>query len=118
MCSCFLFRPSTCKFSRIGCPWRGPYHELKIHEETCTHPKKTGLEIMDSLYKIDDEQVEREKVYRDIFSLLSFEKITFNGKLHAHWKTSISILYRNLILHGMVTAPWRKIWVRKSPYTD
>lgn len=33
---------------------------------------------MESLYKIDDEQAEKKKVYKDIFSLLSFEKVTFN----------------------------------------
>ena len=35
---------------------------------------------MESLYKIDDAQAEREKVYKDVFNLLSFEKVTFNGR--------------------------------------
>ena len=74
-----LFRPSTCKYTRIGCPWRGPYHELKGHEDSCIHPQKTGMEIMESLYKIDNAQLERQKVYKDVFNLLSFEKVTFNG---------------------------------------
>ena len=77
----FPFRPSTCKYTRIGCPWRGPFHELRGHEEICTHPKKTGNEILESLDKIDSEQTEKQKVFKDIFRLLSFEKVTFNGKL-------------------------------------
>lgn len=34
---------------------------------------------MESLQKIDDEEAEEHKLYRDIFGLLSFEKVTFNG---------------------------------------
>ena len=62
---------------------------MKGHEETCNHPQKSGLEIMQSLDKIDDEQAERQKVYKDVFSLLSFEKITFNGMFDKNSKLSI-----------------------------
>lgn len=48
------------------------------HEKSCTHPQKSGLEIMESLQKIDDEEAEEHKLYKDIFGLLSFEKIAFN----------------------------------------
>ncbi|KAK6186113.1 hypothetical protein SNE40_008213 [Patella caerulea] len=71
-------RPSTCKFSRIGCPWRGPFHEVWEHEQACKHPLKTGAEIMDSMKAIDMKQQEEKKIYNSIFSLLSLEKITFN----------------------------------------
>lgn len=76
----FKFRPSTCKFARIGCPWNGPHHELAGHENSCTHPQKSGLEIMDCLNKIDDAQSAQQLLFKDIFSLLSFEKVTFNGR--------------------------------------
>ncbi|KAH3855172.1 zinc finger TRAF-type-containing protein 1-like [Dreissena polymorpha] len=73
-----LERPSKCKFMRIGCPWNGPFHELQGHEASCTHPQKSGLEIMESLNRIDDAQAAEHKLFKDIFSLLSFEKVTFN----------------------------------------
>ena len=81
VCFFFKFRPSTCKFARIGCPWNGPQHELAGHENSCSHPQKSGLEIMDCLNKIDDAQSAQQLLFKDIFNLLSFEKVTFNGKL-------------------------------------
>ncbi|CAI9737399.1 and histidine-rich 1-like [Octopus vulgaris] len=71
-------RPSSCKYAQLGCPWRGPYHELKEHEENCSHPQKTGIELMDALQAIDKQNTEQLKLYEDIFALLSYEKITFN----------------------------------------
>lgn len=70
-----------CKYSRIGCPWRGPYHELVEHEANCSHPHKSGDEIMEALDVIDKKKKEKLNLYNSIFSLLSFEKVTFNGKL-------------------------------------
>lgn len=50
------------------------------HEKNCIHPKKTGEEVMSALEVIDAQRQEEQKLYSDIFALLSFEKITFNGK--------------------------------------
>ncbi|KAK3609401.1 hypothetical protein CHS0354_011977 [Potamilus streckersoni] len=71
-------RPCSCKYTRIGCRWRGPHHELQGHEETCVHPKKSGEEIMEALQLIQSQQEEKLKMYNDIFNLLSLEKVTFN----------------------------------------
>ena len=49
------------------------------HEELCVHPKKTGLEVMGAVVQQDVHAEEEKKLYSDIFSLLSYEKITFNG---------------------------------------
>jgi len=71
-------RSTTCKFYRIGCPWRGPHHELNQHEELCTHPRKSGSEVMGALCIIDEKRHDELELYTKIFDLLSFEKITFN----------------------------------------
>ncbi|XP_060521442.1 zinc finger TRAF-type-containing protein 1 homolog [Cylas formicarius] len=71
-------RIATCKFSRIGCPWRGPEHERPEHETQCAHPERPGADIMDSLIAIDQQRVEERKLYENIFDLLGFEKIAFN----------------------------------------
>jgi len=71
-------RTTQCKYTRIGCPWRGPFHEHIEHEESCAHPKKTGSEVMDALQVIDLKQLEEKKLYDSIFDLLSYEKITFH----------------------------------------
>jgi len=34
---------------------------------------------MEALNKIDDAQAADHRLFKDIFSLLSFEKVTFNG---------------------------------------
>ncbi|WAR13293.1 CYR1B-like protein, partial [Mya arenaria] len=68
-------RPATCKYKRIGCPWKGPFHDMLGHEDSCTHPQNSGLEIMDALNKIDDARSAEHKLFKDIFSLLSFEKL-------------------------------------------
>lgn len=36
---------------------------------------------MDALEVMDMHQMDEQKLYKNIFSLLSFEKITFNGTL-------------------------------------
>lgn len=77
----FLYRISGCKYSRIGCPWRGPIHEKEAHESECAHPNRSGLEVMDSLQVIDQQIVEERQLFKYIFDLLDYEKITFNGWL-------------------------------------
>jgi hypothetical protein len=75
-----MFRPSLCKYSRIGCCWCGPFHELAEHEIGCGHLMKPGVEIMDSLAEVDGYNEGQLKLYKDIVSLLSREKVTFNGR--------------------------------------
>ena len=75
------YRPTCCRYARIGCPWRGPFHEVKGHEETCIHPKKTGDEVMNALVNMDQRQLEEKQLYSTVFSLLCLEKITFSGEM-------------------------------------
>lgn len=86
-------RNSWCKFSRIGCPWRGPEHERQEHENQCAHPHRTGAEVMDSLLAMDQEMTEEKKLYDNIFDLLGYEKITFNGTLTSSVYCQISIIH-------------------------
>ncbi|KAK9720309.1 TRAF-type zinc finger [Popillia japonica] len=71
-------RISGCKYSRIGCPWRGPMHESKQHEQECPHPRRSGAEVMEALQVIDQQVADERKLYENIFELLGYEKITFN----------------------------------------
>lgn len=75
-----IFRPTICMYDRIGCPWRGPFHEQTEHHENCIHPKKSGAEVMDMLFAMDKKKREESTLYDHIFSLLSYEKITFSGE--------------------------------------
>lgn len=70
-------RVTQCKYKRIGCPWQGPYHELTVHEAECTHPTKTGNELMDILDEMDQTRKKEMQLYNSIFNLLSFEKIGY-----------------------------------------
>jgi len=80
-----LYRITNCKYSRIGCPWRGPFHEATEHEKVCVHPHRSGAEVMEALQVIDLKCEEEKRLYNCIFDLLSYEKITFNGMmLHDH----------------------------------
>jgi len=71
-------RTTRCKYHRIGCPWRGPSHELILHQESCSHPLKSGAEVMEILRVFDQENEKEKKLYSSIFDLLSYEKINFN----------------------------------------
>ncbi|XP_063238945.1 zinc finger TRAF-type-containing protein 1 homolog isoform X3 [Bacillus rossius redtenbacheri] len=71
-------RITSCKFSRIGCPWRGPFHEVEAHEAACAHPHRSGAEVMGALHEIHLQCEEEKRLYDCIFELLSYEKITFN----------------------------------------
>lgn len=75
----YLYRISSCKYSRIGCPWRGPNHEGAEHEAHCVHPHRTGADVMEALLDIDARTLEERRLYDNVFDLLSYEKITFNG---------------------------------------
>lgn len=71
-------RPTECKFARIGCQWRGPMHEVPTHETNCTHPKKSGAEVMVALQAHDARAAEEKKLFLTLIDLLSYEKIIFN----------------------------------------
>jgi hypothetical protein len=71
-------RTMTCMYARIGCPWRGPFHELNEHQKACNHPQKSGAEVMEVLRVLDEEREQEKKLYSGIFGLLSYEKITFS----------------------------------------
>ncbi|XP_028155474.1 cysteine and histidine-rich protein 1 homolog [Diabrotica virgifera virgifera] len=71
-------RISGCKYSRIGCPWRGPLHERSEHEKECVHPNRSGADVMEALKVLDQQMNEERVLYDSIFDLLGYEKITFN----------------------------------------
>ncbi|CAD7004346.1 unnamed protein product [Ceratitis capitata] len=71
-------RPTNCKYSRIGCQWRGPNHETNEHERNCLHPTKSGFEVMAALEAYDAKIKEEKKMYLTLIDLLSYEKIIFN----------------------------------------
>lgn len=73
-------RPTHCKYTRIGCPWKGPNHEAVEHEKVCSHPRKNGGEVMSALEARDAKQQEEKKLFLSLVDLLSYEKIVFNGE--------------------------------------
>jgi hypothetical protein len=75
---CF-HRMTECQFRRLGCPWRGPHHEATSHAVECPHPERSGRELMPALAALDAHSEAQEAQLKQLVSLLSFEKITFNG---------------------------------------
>ncbi|XP_067645519.1 zinc finger TRAF-type-containing protein 1 homolog [Eurosta solidaginis] len=71
-------RPTKCKYSRIGCQWRGPNHETTEHERNCLHPTKSGYEVMAALEAHDAKIKDEKKMFNTLIDLLSYEKIIFN----------------------------------------
>ncbi|XP_061398427.1 zinc finger TRAF-type-containing protein 1 homolog [Musca vetustissima] len=71
-------RPTNCKYSRIGCQWRGPNHETTEHERNCLHPNKSGYEVISALESHDAKIKEEKKMFNTLIDLLSYEKIIFN----------------------------------------
>ncbi|XP_075162618.1 zinc finger TRAF-type-containing protein 1 homolog [Haematobia irritans] len=71
-------RPTNCKYSRIGCQWRGPNHETSEHERNCSHPNKSGYDVMAALEAYDAKIKEEKKMFNTLIDLLSYEKIIFN----------------------------------------
>lgn len=80
-------RLTRCQYSRIGCQWRGPYHELEVHTQVCSHPHKSGGEVMEALDLIDQQMHKEQMLYNTIFELLSVEKITFNDLQFKPYRT-------------------------------
>lgn len=80
---------TQCKYKRIGCPWQGPFHELPGHEMECSHPTKTGTELMGILGEMDQNHRRDMQLYNSIFSLLCYEKIGFTGNLNGTYFSPI-----------------------------
>ena len=76
----FLSRHVPCDFARIGCPWLGPFHERTAHHAACSYPRSSGQDVMSALQVQDEKRESEMKLFQNIFSLLSFEKIAFSGK--------------------------------------
>ena len=75
-----LRRMTGCRFACIGCPWLGPAHEGGAHEAQCAHPHKSAAEVVSVLAERDKRNREATVIYNQVLELLSYEKITFNGK--------------------------------------
>jgi hypothetical protein len=60
---------------------------LAGHEQSCIHPNKSGDDIMDSLGVVDRQKEEELRVYSNLYLLLSYEKVTFNGNLSVFFST-------------------------------
>lgn len=80
ICLVYLCRLTGCRYACIGCGWRGPAHEAAAHEAACSHPAKSAADVVALLADRDAEARDKEQVYTHILDLLSYEKITFNGK--------------------------------------
>lgn len=55
------------------------YFAATEHEANCSHPKKSGAEVMLALQATDATQSEDKKLFNVLIELLSYEKIIFNG---------------------------------------
>lgn len=86
-------RPTNCTYTRIGCQWRGPIHEAKMHEVNCAHPKKSGAEVMSALQARDVEYNQEKKLFSTLIDLLSYEKIIFSGRLKLNQTGCASEVY-------------------------
>ncbi|CAM5107416.1 unnamed protein product [Natator depressus] len=101
-------RVTQCKYKRIGCPWQGPYHELTVHEAECTHPTKTGNELMEILDEMDQTHKKEMQLYNSIFSLLSFEKIGYTEVQFRPYRTDdfITRLYYETPRFTVLNQTW------------
>ena len=75
-----LRRVTICQYSRIGCPWRGPFHERLEHERVCIHPHNTGAQVLEVLDAMEEKKKEERMLYDSLFDLLSCEKMLSHGK--------------------------------------
>ncbi|KAL0279055.1 UNVERIFIED_CONTAM: hypothetical protein PYX00_000693 [Menopon gallinae] len=105
-------RITTCKYSRIGCPWRGPSLWCVEHEKVCLHPKKTGAEVMEALQIIEKKTEEEKHLYESIFDLLSFEKMTFNDLQMKPYRTDEFV--HKLLYETSRFSAFGHVWVVKA----
>ena len=73
-------RISKCGYAPIGCQWKGPNLDVKGHEKDCEYPGKTGADVLAAVEESSRSYQSEIRNYQDIVNLLSFEKLTFNGK--------------------------------------
>lgn len=50
------------------------------HESNCSHPKKSGADVMLALQANDVKLNEERKLFSTLVDLLSYEKMLFTGK--------------------------------------
>ncbi|XP_037650794.1 cysteine and histidine-rich protein 1 isoform X1 [Sebastes umbrosus] len=101
-------RVTQCKYKRIGCPWQGPFHELPAHESECSHPTKTGTELMGILGEMDQSHRRDMQLYNTIFSLLCYEKIGFTEVQFRPYRTDdfITRLYYETPRFTVLNQTW------------
>lgn len=110
-------RVTQCKYKRIGCPWQGPFHELPAHESECSHPTKTGTELMGILGEMDQSHRRDMQLYNSIFSLLCYEKIGFTEVQFRPYRTDdfITRLYYETPRFTVLNQTWvLKAWINDS----
>jgi len=109
-------RLTICGFARLGCPWRGPHHELGSHEGSCPHPNKSGREILSSLESLDRQAKEEKRLYDSIFEFLSFEKIAFQDLQWKAYRTEDFI--QRLFYETSRFSAFNQQWVVKARVND
>ncbi|XP_013998580.1 cysteine and histidine-rich protein 1 isoform X2 [Salmo salar] len=109
-------RVTQCKYKRIGCPWKGPFHELPAHEEECCHPTKTGTELMGILGEMDQSHSRELTLYNSIFSLLCYEKIGFTEVQFRPYRTDDFIT--RLYYESPRFTVLNQTWVLKARVND
>lgn len=105
-------RPTKCKYSRIGCQWRGPNHETTQHERVCLHPHKSGYEVMSALEAYDAKMKDEKKMFGTLIDLLSYEKIIFNDLQMKPYRTDEYV--HKLFYETARFSAFNQQWVVKS----
>uniref|UniRef100_UPI00358EF6F6 zinc finger TRAF-type-containing protein 1-like isoform X4 n=1 Tax=Myxine glutinosa TaxID=7769 RepID=UPI00358EF6F6 len=109
-------RPTHCRYCRIGCRWKGPFHEVPAHEATCVHPLKPGGDLMGVLADVDAQHHQEVSPFQDILQLLSLEKIGYTEVQFRSYHTDdfITRLYYETP-HFMIL---NHTWVLKARVND
>ncbi len=76
----FIFRPTVCDYSLLGCNWNGPFHTLSLHLDVCEYPAKNGLELIDTIRAQKRAYDEEKKCLETVVDLLSLNQIGVSGK--------------------------------------
>ncbi|XP_065213890.1 zinc finger TRAF-type-containing protein 1 homolog isoform X2 [Planococcus citri] len=109
-------RITICRYSRIGCPWRGPFHEHAEHEKVCQFPCTTGAQILEVLDVIDKKNQEEKCLYDSIFDLLSYEHIVLNDLQLKPYRTDEFI--HKLYYESLRFSAFNYQWVVKTRIND
>lgn len=86
------------------------------HEEHCSHPSKSGRDVIGALDVLDKQARDERKLYDSIFDLLSFEKITFNDLQFKPYRTD-EFIHRLYYETSRFTA-FSNQWVVKARVND